>query len=121
MTCQDVLFSGHTVAGTVWSLFTWRYVKRSPLFRASVTSRISWTRVLSNILFSMWLIGGWFVIAASHFHYTVDVMVGALFSFEVYNHYHYLIDSIWIKRQSPYQFFLAMPLRWLEKHSLDLK
>lgn len=120
LTCQDVLFSGHTAMGTVFTLFNWRYMKKAPWLRATVAG-CSWIRVVVDIVACLWLCFGWYVIAASHFHYTVDVMVGAMLTFMVYNFYHRWIESIWVDRVYPFQNPLEHPMRWLEKHSLDLQ
>jgi len=121
LTCQDVLFSGHTAMGTVFTLFNWRYVKRAPWLKLAVRRRFSWTRVLFDVGAVLWLCFGWYVIAASHFHYTVDVMVGAMLTFMVYNFYHRWIESIWVDRVYPFQNPFEHAMRWLEGPSHDLK
>eukprot|EP00928_Gymnodinium_smaydae_P004916 TRINITY_DN11685_c0_g1_i5.p1 TRINITY_DN11685_c0_g1~~TRINITY_DN11685_c0_g1_i5.p1 ORF type:complete len:368 (-),score=9.49 TRINITY_DN11685_c0_g1_i5:262-1365(-) len=89
-TCQDVLFSGHTSLGTLSTLFLWNYRVKTPWvsFLRNEDPRSLCHRFF-NVCFISWLIFGWFVIAASHFHYTVDVLIGALLAFMCFSNYHY--------------------------------
>jgi len=119
LTCQDVMFSGHTAMGTTWTLFNWRYLKKAPWFRYTITH--DWISLAVDAFCIIWLCGGWYVIAAAHFHYTVDVMVGAMFTFMIYNYYHNVIETCWLKETHPFQRSLAPFVTWLEKHSVDLK
>merc|ERR1712086_418118 len=77
--------------------------------------------ILIDIWAIIWLLGGWYVICASHFHYTVDVAVGALLTFTVFNGYHTMIKSIWFKDVHPLKGeVVGRFLRWFEKYSVDL-
>lgn len=120
LTCQDVLFSGHTAMGTTFTLFNWRYLKRAPWLGSMVRDGFSWERAVVDIGACIWLCWGWYVIAASHFHYTVDVMVGAMLSFTVYNFYHRWIESIWVEMRVPFRKPFTKAIRWLERPSPDL-
>merc|ERR1712192_19724 len=122
--CQDMLFSGHTTMGTIWTLFCWRYTRRSPWFRISVEvgrGAYTWWTLLADSLLWLWLLFGWYAIAASHFHYTVDVVVAVMLVFLVYNNYHSLIESLSVRRKYPFTSVFVPPIRWLEEHSVDLK
>merc|ERR1712194_986383 len=77
LTCQDVMFSGHTAMGTVWSVFSMMYMRKSPWFPDRALSNDRWfnTARLGELCVVIWLLRGWYVIFASHFHYSVDVCV----------------------------------------------
>jgi hypothetical protein len=84
LTCQDVLYSGHTVMGTLGVLFFAYYAKKAPV--------APWCRhfpyrifYFCCLLFTLW---GWYVIAGSHYHYSVDVWVGAVMTIMVFTVYH---------------------------------
>lgn len=117
-TCQDVLFSGHTVAGTMWTLFFVKYVQKAPWFQIS----LEWTlpHKVFHGLGVLWLICGWYVIIASQFHYSVDVFIGALLTFTVYGFYHNFIFVIWLKVR-PIETWFHVALRWLEDESFDVQ
>lgn len=119
LTCQDVMFSGHTAMGTVWTVFTWRYMRRAPWFRQTLTW--DWATILVDIFACCWLLWGWYVICAAHFHYTVDVMIGAILTFTLYNWYHNLVETIWLKEKHPLKRTLAPFFMWFEVHAVDLK
>jgi len=76
----------------------------------------------------LWLLWGWYVICASHFHYTVDVMVGALMTFLMVWGYHGLVKKFWMSAD-PYTRGVSNPVsklvqklvQWFECYSPDLK
>merc|ERR1712232_1186672 len=76
---------------------------------------------LGNIVIWCWCVSGWYVIAASHFHYTVDVIVGILMTYLVFYSYHFRIKLIWLGRPHPLFSCFRTFLRWYEKPSKDLK
>merc|ERR1712008_139789 len=116
---QDVLFSGHTAMGTMWTIFSMRYLRKAPWFE--ITLKWRWSRIFIHVFGWLWLMYGWFVISASHFHYTIDVLVGALLTFAVYIFYHSLICTIWLKQTRPFETPATLFFRWFEVHSFDLK
>lgn len=67
-TCADVFFSGHAVGITLFVLFWQRYTKH-------------W--FFKIIMWILW-VAGCFLIIATHYHYTIDVIfgVGEIFMFE---------------------------------------
>lgn len=121
LTCQDVMFSGHTAMGTLGTLFLMTYMKPSPWFRSDAEDRIVSVQLFVDVLGIVWLLFGWYVITASHFHYTVDVAVGALLTFVFFSFYHIKIKTIWLEKDRPCGICLGAFLRWYEMHSLDLK
>jgi len=118
LTCQDVLYSGHTVCGTMWTLFCMRYMQKAPWFRFG----LDWScpRITAHVFGWMWLVWGWYVIIGSHFHYSVDVMLAALLTFTVYSAYHNLIFVVWV-RSSPFDTPITVFIRWFEQHSFDIQ
>lgn len=59
-TCSDVFFSGHAVGMTLFTLFWQKYTKH--LF-------------FKVIMWIVWVVGC-FLIIATHYHYTIDVIFG---------------------------------------------
>lgn len=118
LTCQDVMFSGHACMGTIFTLFSWRYLKRAPWYPPHATASLN---LLTDVIAMVWLLCGWYVICASHFHYTVDVMVAALLSFTVWNGYHTLTKTVWLKEGDFSAKITAPFLMWFERHSVDLR
>lgn len=121
LTCQDVLFSGHTVAITLSGLFIMEYVPKSPWFAGSLLSRHKWLSTLSilNIACSLYLVVGWYVVSATHFHYTADVFLGALMSILIFKTYHSAIKMVPMnchRTWSVYPF-----LSWFEQEALDVQ
>ena len=99
LTCYDLLFSGHTVNLTICSLLWTQYATRHRLFNI-ISISICWC-----VSFT-----GYFLIIATHFHYTVDVLIGALLSI-----------SLWISYHNYLRFYLTMDtymshfIRWFEE------
>jgi hypothetical protein len=115
MTCQDVMFSGHTAMGTIFSLFYMGYIRKGPWFMSTGEGRC--VRIAQKVVACSWLVFGWYVIAASHFHYSVDVLVGVLISLHVYGGYHSFVKSVWVIRSDiPIVGFI----RWFEAYSPDI-
>lgn len=127
MTCQDVMFSGHTAMGTIWSIFSLNYLRKSPWFPDRALSNDNWfnTARIGELIVVAWLFRGWYVIVASHFHYSVDVAVGIFLTLIVFRSYHARIDvaflQTWIPQLHPsggawYEMFLD----WFEDGAKDM-
>mmetsp|Transcript_82738 Transcript_82738/g.230733 ORF Transcript_82738/g.230733 Transcript_82738/m.230733 type:complete len:352 (+) Transcript_82738:36-1091(+) len=120
LTCQDVLYSGHTVAITLSVLFIFKYSALSPWFEGTVRRRYCGSLTVVYLIGSITLLIGYYCIIASRFHYTVDVLVGAMMTFMVVQGYHYAIRVVWFPsdpRFTPHN----MILQWYEWHAKDLK
>eukprot|EP00929_Paragymnodinium_shiwhaense_P027915 TRINITY_DN16278_c0_g1_i2.p1 TRINITY_DN16278_c0_g1~~TRINITY_DN16278_c0_g1_i2.p1 ORF type:complete len:426 (-),score=23.06 TRINITY_DN16278_c0_g1_i2:344-1621(-) len=120
LTCQDVLFSGHTAMGTVFTLFTVTYMKRSPWCTLILHKSLFSIPTLCDVLAVIWLFYGWYVICASHFHYTVDVMIGAMMTGLTFSSYHGVIKKVWISKH-PYMKGVSSLVRWFEWYAYDLR
>lgn len=121
VTCQDVLYSGHTVAITLSALFIAEYSGKSPWFVRSLVGRYRVCSLLSltPMLLVVYVLVGWYVIIASRFHYTADVFIGALLTVFVFKTYHAAIKLIPVRqdvRCSIYPF-----LSWFERDAPDMK
>merc|ERR1712091_713013 len=128
MTCQDVMFSGHTAMGTLWSLFTLVYFRKSPWFpKAAMSDRSPFwqLRMIGEVLIIIWMFFGWFVIVASHFHYSVDVCVGILLTFVVFHSYHGTIAEVQEARAHHTSMMLVFKflrfVAWMEKGAKDIR
>eukprot|EP00929_Paragymnodinium_shiwhaense_P020694 TRINITY_DN13702_c0_g1_i1.p1 TRINITY_DN13702_c0_g1~~TRINITY_DN13702_c0_g1_i1.p1 ORF type:complete len:406 (-),score=30.34 TRINITY_DN13702_c0_g1_i1:127-1218(-) len=117
VTCQDVMFSGHTTLLTTMMLFFLHYMQVSPWSQASLAH--DWMSVPTGVwlLSVLYMIMGYYFIVASHFHYTVDVMVGFLMSYFVFNSYHNAIETMWFRKRT---LMLHAGLKWLECHAQDM-
>eukprot|EP00401_Gymnodinium_catenatum_P039367 CAMPEP_0117490084 /NCGR_PEP_ID=MMETSP0784-20121206/17369_1 /TAXON_ID=39447 /ORGANISM="" /LENGTH=422 /DNA_ID=CAMNT_0005284833 /DNA_START=65 /DNA_END=1330 /DNA_ORIENTATION=- len=119
-TCQDVLFSGHTAVITLSVLFFFKYSAAAPWFESTVDASACCSRVtVINIVGCAVLLSGYYFIIASRFHYTIDVLIGAMMTFMVVQGYHYAIRVVWLPSQPRFRPHNAI-LRWYELHAKDL-
>merc|ERR1712232_240815 len=119
VTCQDVLFSGHTVAITLPMVLYFRNTRYSPWFEWQIR-RDAWSPViLTNMMGCAVVLVGYFCIIASYFHYTVDVLVGFLLTNLVVLTYHQSIKVAALSKSD--RFFVYSFMRWFEAHALDLR
>ncbi|CAE8587673.1 unnamed protein product [Polarella glacialis] len=120
LTCQDVLYSGHTVALTLNTMVILKYIRTAPWFPSNSSTRWCSTSTVFNVLGVVMLLMGYYFIVASHFHYTIDVLVGAVMTVLVFNMYHFIIKvSMLRKRKS--RLCISPFFRWLERPAKDLK
>eukprot|EP00933_Yihiella_yeosuensis_P054759 TRINITY_DN5330_c0_g1_i2.p1 TRINITY_DN5330_c0_g1~~TRINITY_DN5330_c0_g1_i2.p1 ORF type:complete len:381 (+),score=33.39 TRINITY_DN5330_c0_g1_i2:42-1184(+) len=120
LTCQDVLYSGHTVALTLNMLFIFKYVRLAPYGDWSASNAMCSLSTVVNTLGILMVIVGYYFIVASHFHYTVDVLVGAMMTLLVFNFYHYL-SRVSMLRARRSRSCLHPFFRWLEWHAKDIR
>eukprot|EP00929_Paragymnodinium_shiwhaense_P027917 TRINITY_DN16278_c0_g2_i2.p1 TRINITY_DN16278_c0_g2~~TRINITY_DN16278_c0_g2_i2.p1 ORF type:complete len:434 (-),score=7.71 TRINITY_DN16278_c0_g2_i2:349-1563(-) len=120
LTCQDVLYSGHTAMGTVFTLFTVTYLRRSPWCTLILHKSCISIPTFCDVVAAVWLLYGWYVICASHFHYTVDVMIGAMMTLLTYSSYHGAMKKVWVSRH-PYMKSVSSFVRWFEWYACDLR
>lgn len=118
LTCQDVLFSGHTAMGTTCTVFAMRYCRKAPWSKYVIDWQLSDFAI--HLAGWLWLCYGWFVISASHFHYTIDVVIAAVLTFICYSYYHSVIYSVWLRKARGFESPFATFLRWFEAHSYDV-
>jgi hypothetical protein len=78
-TCADLFFSGHSVALGM-CLYVWIFYQKR-------------FQLLLSIFYSLVAIAGWLIFIASRFHYSIDVVIGALSSIFIWNFYHLCIES----------------------------
>jgi len=119
LTCQDVLYSGHTVAITLAMLFVAKYSSKSP-WSSSFLSGSGWfsRQGMLRMACMAYTFFGYYCIIASHFHFTVDVFIGSLMSCIVFISYHHAIEVAPLRMRhtfSPYRFLL-----WFEQPALDM-
>lgn len=120
-TCQDVMFSGHTTMGTLFTLSIIRYAPLAPWSRYTATDRCFSVTTLIHVLSVCWCCWGYYVITASRLHYTIDVIVGVLVTLLCFNAYHYNAKIIWFRKLHPVRASMSTFLRWFERYSPDLR
>lgn len=120
LTCQDVMFSGHTVASTLPMLFIMKYLTLSPWFQSSSSREWFSESTFVNLLGVLVLLFAYYLIIGSHFHYTVDVLVGCLMTIFVFCWFHYSI-KISILRGRRTRSCVTPFLQWLERYSVDTR
>eukprot|EP01080_Neovahlkampfia_damariscottae_P008488 gene8488-312_t len=81
-TCSDLFFSGHSISLGI-CLYIWLYYNNlnQPF------------NLLFNLLFILIAITGWLIFIISHFHYSIDVLIGCLLSSFIWIFYHLLISK----------------------------
>lgn len=120
LTCQDVMFSGHTVALTLSTLFISKYTSVAPW--SSIGASRAWISVSTfvNVFGSLFVVTGYYFIAASHFHYTLDVLVGALVTYTMFRAYHNRLELAWLRKVHGGNGIMDPFLHWYERDSRDL-
>mmetsp|Transcript_52562 Transcript_52562/g.112090 ORF Transcript_52562/g.112090 Transcript_52562/m.112090 type:complete len:402 (+) Transcript_52562:159-1364(+) len=120
LTCQDVMFSGHTVALTLPMMFLFQYIPITPWSSFGLSrSWLSLNSFVRMVGYAIILIGYYFI-AGSRFHYTLDVLVGALVVVTMFSAYHNRIELTWLRKQHGGQDFLDRILEWLEQDAKDM-
>jgi len=119
-TCQDVLFSGHTVSLTLSMMFFFKYIRLAPWFECTLRRACCSGLAFTNVVGSIVLVCGYYVIVASHFHYSVDVLVAAMMTFLVVQAYHYAMQMAWLCSPRRYCSVYRL-LLWFERYAKDLR
>jgi hypothetical protein len=127
ITCGDVLFSGHaanlTILALIWQQYGSSFIGSIPQHRRDVSlqnefvnalalqpATIDWIcAVLMPRIFWAVAIMGYFFIICCRFHYTVDVLVGAVVVAQQWGLYHMAIQTPGILSRFPV-------LQWYEMH-----
>eukprot|EP00932_Pfiesteria_piscicida_P018774 SRR837773.5621.p2 GENE.SRR837773.5621~~SRR837773.5621.p2 ORF type:complete len:351 (+),score=110.26 SRR837773.5621:76-1053(+) len=121
LTCQDVMFSGHTVALTLAVLFLCRYISLAPwssyMMNRGWLSLNTFFHVVGYIFTAI----GYYCIAGSRFHYTLDVLVGSLVTITTFRAYHDKIELTWLRREHGGSDLLDHFLYWLDAYAKDRK
>jgi len=120
LTCQDVMFSGHTVGMTLWAQVAAKYWSKAPWRASDATEEGpgSFNTFIDAVMILIVIAGMYFIIA-SHFHYTVDVIVAAVLACLVFNAYHRAIEICWSRKQHWSRIPARAFLKWLEFNSKD--
>lgn len=118
LTCQDVLFSGHTAALTLATMTWIRYAPWAPCLPKS-TSMLG--EHLFQILMVLSMFLGYYVIIASKFHYTADVLVAAISTALIFQAYHSAMRLSFLPESKPSlrRFSLYAFLRWFDEDAAD--
>ena len=130
VTCADVLFSGHTVnaclVGLIWHTYSHKVGVR--LFRAKcdpigavcclgrpVTNEVGRLvrATTEKYIMWIWVIVTFFVIIATRFHYTIDVIIGLWMCVLLWKLYHYYLYSLYMNREN----YFDIAMQWFEKDS----
>lgn len=124
LTCQDVLFSGHSVALTLATISYIRYMTWAPYLHCTQERCIiaSGSFVAKTLAVAV-MFAGYFTIIASKFHYTVDVIIGAMMTLLIFQSYHSAVRVAFLPQSQPplprwcslYPF-----IRWFDKDARDV-
>jgi len=117
LTCQDVMFSGHTLMGTTFTLFTARYSQKAPWFK---WAQHPGPKYALHMAVGFWQFGGWYAIAASRFHYSLDVFVGVVLTYLSYHWYHSKVLSLQTKHKAGLGRCFTAIIEWLECEARDV-
>lgn len=123
MTCLDVLFSGHTVALTLATLLLLHYMAWAPWFQCSTSPGIVSGAFLFKTIAIINMFIGYYVIIASKFHYTSDVLMGFMMTVMTFRAYHLAVRVTLLSSSSRHRFLrcsVAPFLRWFEEDALDV-
>jgi len=123
LTCQDVMFSGHTVALTLATIILVRYFAWSPWLPPSSSSRFLPGAFMYKTIAIATMLIGYYVIVASKLHYTADVLVASLLTVLIFQAYHSAVRVAYLPHSqssvlwscSIYPF-----LRWFEQDAADV-
>eukprot|EP00906_Rhabdomonas_costata_P026198 RCo037341 len=114
-TCADVLFSGHTVDLTMCALVWYYYSRLSPL-PCDPTLSWQWWQQLFALFFAGF---GFFLLVATHLHYTVDVVIAFVLTMLLWHLYHLHLQLL--RCRCTYRLHrVAGLLWWLELGAEDL-
>lgn len=114
VTCQDVLFSGHTVILTLASIMWLHYSHWAPWPEWSNAS--SWAILAFRCMVILNMLVGYYCIIASKFHYSADVLMGCLLTIFIFQSYH---SSTWFLPSRRVQAFQKF-FEWFEEDAVDV-
>jgi len=119
-TCQDVMFSGHTVALTLATIAFLHYTPWAPWTWCNESpSCVSRAFILKVIVIATMLVG-YYVIIASKFHYTADVLMGGILSALIFHSYHSAVRVAFLSKSDTPQWGAHAFLRWFDKDAVDV-
>eukprot|EP00928_Gymnodinium_smaydae_P023553 TRINITY_DN19398_c0_g1_i1.p1 TRINITY_DN19398_c0_g1~~TRINITY_DN19398_c0_g1_i1.p1 ORF type:complete len:321 (-),score=36.76 TRINITY_DN19398_c0_g1_i1:266-1192(-) len=117
LTCQDVLYSGHTVHITLCCLIWFEYSPRAPWSRNEQDTReyLIETMIIPFVSVLVGIFSYGFIIA-THFHYTVDVFLGSCMTIFVFKGYHAAMRLAPFRQHK----YFYQVVGWLEQDAADL-
>merc|ERR1740130_1621537 len=99
-----------------------RYITWAPWLLTSRSHELVARAFVMKTILVLVLLGGYFCIIASKFHYTCDVLIGSMVSFLTYGLYHSTLRVAFLPSLQPpllkcsiYPF-----IRWFDKHAVDV-
>lgn len=116
----DMCFSGHTMITVLYMLMYFEYSKQCPIL--TLPTRM-YTNVWINTLWTFFLtvyvsIGVIICFICTRFHYSLDCFVAFVFTYFLYQWYHFKIRETMFAKNPNY--FIAF-LQWFEQHAEDLQ
>lgn len=124
LTCQDVLFSGHTVGLTLASLVLIRFTAWSPWTICITENSVFSFATLFKLVVIFNMLFGYYVIIASKFHYTTDVLIAFMLTILIFEGYHSRMRVAFLPRyeQSTLpRHTIYRWIRWFEDDAADAK
>jgi len=116
VTCQDVLFSGHTVLLTLATLMWLHYVHWAPW--PEWTNASPWQTFAFRTLLILNMLAGYYCIVASKFHYTADVLIACVLSIFIFQAYHLWLPSALVPTTKPN--VLRGFFAWFDEDAVDV-
>jgi len=68
------------------------------------------TLTASSLFMALYLVTGCFMLVSTHFHYSVDVLIGVLISWFTFHAYHSTLKTLHERRRGPIKTFIT----WIE-------
>lgn len=68
------------------------------------------TLTVSSLFMALYLVAGCFMLVSTHFHYSVDVLIGVLISWFTFHAYHSTLKTLHERRRGPIKRFIT----WIE-------
>merc|ERR1712070_557072 len=92
-----------------------KYLPRAPWFEFSSSHKCLSESSVVNFLGSILLLFAYYLIVGSHFHYTVDVLVGVLFTGATFFGFHHATKLSVLKGASSSRSCIWKFIKWIER------
>jgi hypothetical protein len=121
VTCQDVMFSGHTVCLTLGTLLWAYFVDWAPWPQWAASSPAAVFTFKFGLIANMLV--GYYCIIASKLHYTADVLMASMLTILIFQGYHAALRSAFLRQDKGASFYrspLHSFLVWFDEDAADV-